>query len=328
MKKTELMKRFAGALLAGGMIAGMCAGCGSSGSSGSSADGSAASGKAGDVYRIGYTNQADSDVWLKLVEDEFVAQMDADSSVEVTCVDANLDQQKQLDQIDNFIMQDMDLIIAVACDYSGVTPGVEAANEAGIPVVTLAIQSEGGEATFVGCQHREAGVMQAEQLAEELPENAKVLYLSGTPGLYHSAQREEGFTTVINEKRPDVEILASMTGEYVRDKAMKVVEDWCQTYTQFDAIVCANDEMALGAIEALKAADRLDGVMVCGVDATKEACAKIENGEMLFSICQPADTIAKTCVDTISKLRAGEEVDDIVAVNFELVTAENVQDYK
>lgn len=314
------IKRILAGITGAALLLTLCTGCGNSAAPTDAAD-------ADGVFRIGYTNQADSDVWLKLVEDSFIKEMAGDQTVEVTCVEANNDQQKQLDQIDNFIMQKMDLIVVVACDYAGVTPGVQAANTANIPVICLAIASEGGESTFVGCQHREAGVMQADYLANSLPENAKVLYLSGTPGLYHSVQREEGFTTVINEKRPDVEILASMTGEYMRDKAMKVVEDWCQAYPSFDAIVCANDEMAMGAIEALKAANRLDGVSVCGVDATADACAKIKSGEMLFSISQPAVKIAQTCVETISKIRSGEAVGSEVTVNFELVTAENVADY-
>lgn len=316
----KMFKRVMAVLTIGVMCVGMCTGCGGN------ADGTAASGD-GEVFKIGYTNQADSDVWLKLVEDSFVSKMAEDKTVEVTCADANLDQQKQLDQIDNFIMQQKDLVIIVGCDYSGVTPGVEACNAAGIPVICLAIASEGGDSTFVGCQHREAGVMQAEELAKNLKENAKVLYMSGTPGLYHSTQREEGFATTIGELRPDIEILNSNTGEYVRDKAMKVTEDWCQTYSEFDAIVCANDEMALGAIEALKAANRLDGVTVVGVDATAEACAAIQNGEMLFSICQPAETIAKTCVDTIADLRSGKDIGSEVNVDFELVTKDNVADY-
>lgn len=320
----KMHKRVLAMLTMGAMCIGMCTGC--SGNAGGTSNSSTAS-NSGDVFKIGYTNQADSDVWLKLVEDSFVSKMAEDKTVEVTCADANLDQQKQLDQIDNFIMQQMDLIVIVGCDYSGVTPGVEACNAAGIPVICLAIASEGGESTFVGCQHREAGVMQAEELAKSLKQNAKILYMSGMPGLYHSTQREEGFTTTIHELRPDVEILNSNTGEYVRDKAMKVTEDWCQTYSAFDAIVCANDEMALGAIEALKAANRLEGVTVVGVDATEEACAAIQNGEMLFSICQPAEKIAETCVDTIADMRSGKDVGSEVNVDFELVTKDNVADY-
>ncbi|MFV0362528.1 MAG: sugar ABC transporter substrate-binding protein [Suipraeoptans sp.] len=207
------------------------------------------------------------------------------------------------------------------------TPRVISANDANIPVICLGIESEGGDYTFVGCQNRDAGVMQAEYMAENLEDGAKVLYLSGTPGLYHSVERHDGFYETIEELRPDVELVAEMTGEYTRDKAQKVVEDWCQSYDEFDAIVCANDQMALGAIEALKAAGRLDGVLIAGVDATDEAMEKIEAGEMAVSIRQSADALAENCYNTIQMLQKGEDPGDRVIVDFEPVTIDNVADY-
>lgn len=141
-----LIKRFTALVLGAACVMTLFSGCSQEQSPGE-ASGSETAGSG--VFRVGYTNQADSDVWLKLVEDSFIQEMAGDKTVEVTCVEANNDQQKQLDQIDNFIMQKMDLIVVVACDYAGVTPGVQAANDAGIPIITLAIASEGGESTFL-----------------------------------------------------------------------------------------------------------------------------------------------------------------------------------
>ena len=309
------------ALLASAMMAGVLSGCGAAGGS-EGGDSSAE-----DAFVVAYLNSGDSDVFDKLKKDTFNDLVKDDATIKVINSEANMDPQKQLNQIDDAIMQEVDAIVVVPIDYSGVTPGVKSANEAGIPVVCLGIESESGEYTFVGCQNRDAGVMQAEYMAEKLPENAKVLYLSGTPGLYHSIERHDGFFETMAEKRTDVEILGEMTGEYTRDKAQKVVEDWCQSYPEFDAIVCANDQMALGAVEALKAANRLDGVMVAGVDATTDAMNKIKEGEMAISIRQSAPALAQNCYETLQKMQKGEDPGDRVIVDFEPVTADNVDEY-
>lgn len=317
------MKKYLAMLLAGSLL--LCAaGC----ATGANGGGDAEAGANGEkVFTVAYLNSGDSDVFDKLKKDTFNDLVKDDATIKVVNSEANMDPQKQLNQIDDAIMQEVDAIIVVPIDYSGVTPGVKAANEAGIPVIALGIESEGGEYTFVGCQNRDAGVMQAEYMAEKLPENAKVLYLSGTPGLYHSVERHDGFYETMAEKRPDVELLGEMTGEYTRDKAQKVVEDWCQSYPEFDAIVAANDQMALGAVEALKAAGRLDGVLVAGVDATDEAMQKVKSGEMAISIRQSAPALAQNCLDTVKKMQAGSQVDSRVIVDFEPVTIDNVDAY-
>lgn len=312
------MKRVLALILAVGMVFVGLAGC--AGGSGDSDGGDA-------EFTVAYCNSGDSDVFDKLKKDTFNNLVADDSTIEVVNSEANMDSQKQLNQVDDAIMQEVDAIIIVPIDYSGITPAVKAANDANIPVICLGIESEGGEYTFVGCENRDAGVLQAEYMAENLPENAKVLYLSGTPGLYHSVERHDGFYETMEELRPDVELVAEMTGEYTRDKAQKVVEDWCQSYDEFDAIVCANDQMALGAVEALKAADRLEGVLIAGVDATDEAMEKIDSGEMAISIRQSADALAENCYETIQKIQSGEDPGERVVVDFEPVTIDNVGEY-
>lgn len=319
------MKKWLSIMLAGSMLLAAATGCANSGGSGS---GSAAGSSAGkDVFTIAYLNSGDSDVFDKLKKDTFNDMVKGDKTIKVINSEANMDPQKQLNQVDDAIMQEVDAIIVVPIDYSGITPGVKAANAAGIPVIALGIESEGGDYTFVGCQNRDAGVMQADFMAEKLPQGAKVLYLSGTPGLYHSVERHDGFYETMKQKRPDVELVAEMTGEYTRDKAQKVVEDWCQSYDKFDAIVAANDQMALGAIEALKAAGRLEGVMVAGVDATTEAMEKVKAGEMAVTIRQSAPALAENCYATIQKLQKGEDPGARVIVDFEPVSADNVEQY-
>ena len=281
-----------------------------------------------DKFRVGYANMADTDVFVKARKDAFIAASKDDASMKIMFTDANLDMQKQLDQIDNFIMQQVDAIVVVPVDYEGIVPGVEKANEAGIPVIALGIESAAGESTFVGSTNVDAGRMQGEFMAEKLPKNAKVLYLEGTPGLYHSKERWLGFKEALLDKRSDVKLLSKLTGEYDREKGMKVTEDWIQKYPKFDAIIAANDQMALGAVQALRTANRLKGVLVSGVDGVPEALDAIEAGEMAQSIFQNAVGQGSETYNALKKVQAGEKSPEDILVPFESITKANVGQYK
>jgi inositol transport system substrate-binding protein len=112
-----------------------------------------------------------------------------------------------------------------------------------------------------------------------------------------------------------------------RTKGMQIMEDWIQSFPQIDAVVAANDEMALGALIALKGANRLQGVLIAGVDATKDACTAIKNGEMALSVLQSAPETGKQTFETIKKLQNGEPVQKEVIIPHINVTKENVDDY-
>lgn len=278
-------------------------------------------------FVIGYTNLADTDVFTMSRKTAFIDAAKADPDLDIRFTDANLDISKQLDQIDNFITQHVNAIIAVPVDYDGIVPGIEKANAAGIPVITLGIAAAGGDYTFVGSKNYDAGKLQGEFMKEKLPKNAKILYLQGTPGLYHSVERLQGFTDACLKQRPDVTLLASLTGNYDRAEGMKVTEDWIQSFPQFDAIIAANDQMALGALEALKTADRLKGVMISGVDGTADALKAIKAGEMSQSIFQNAKGQGAATFDVIESIKAGNKAPKEKLVAFESITADNIDKY-
>jgi inositol transport system substrate-binding protein len=112
-----------------------------------------------------------------------------------------------------------------------------------------------------------------------------------------------------------------------RARGMQLTEDWMQSFAKIDCIAAANDEMALGALEALKGANRNAGVLIAGVDATADACKAIKNGEMAITILQSAPGISKNCYDTVKKIQNGEPVDKEVIVPHENVTIDNVDNY-
>jgi inositol transport system substrate-binding protein len=247
-----------------------------------------------------------------------------DPNFKVTFTNAAADLQAQLDHIDNFISQKMDAIIVQPADTMGIVPGIERANKAGIPVISIISKSGGGNTIYVGNSYLETGIMQGEYFAKVLPGNAKIVYMMGQPGFDHSRDRRSGFLDTLRKARPDVTVLADQTANYDRAQGMKLMEDWIQAFPQIDAVVCANDQMALGALQALRMAGRDKGVMIGGVDATDEACQEIKNGGLTMTIQQSAKLEAQGCYDTLKKLRAGETVPKEVSIPNVLVTKDNV----
>lgn len=308
------------------LLISLLSGCGGSDNSGGSSDssGGSDSASADDTKTIGFTNMANTDVFCKYTMDQFET-FAKEKGWEVKTADANLDTSKQISQIDTFISSKVDGIVIEAVDYEAIVPGIEAANKAGIPVIALIVDAAGGEFTYIGSDNYQCGEAQAEYYTEVLPQDAKIVYLAGTPGLNHSTLRRDGFFE--NFKRDDVEVLDELAGDFEREKGMKIMQDWLQAYPQIDGVVCANDQMALGAIQALKSANRLDGVVVCGVDATEDGMQSIKDGEMSASMLYNGIVQAETAVSTLESIFNGEDVEERIISPFELVSKDNVDDY-
>jgi inositol transport system substrate-binding protein len=279
------------------------------------------------VFTIGYANSSDADFFDKLKRDEFERTAAKDPSLRVTFTNANQDMQMQLDQVDNFIAQKMDAIIICPSDTAGIIPAIEKANAAGIPVICIGVSAGGGDSTYVGTEYIDAGIRQGEYMAEHLPLNAKIVYLAGTPGYSHARDRRQGFLDTLVAKRPDVALLAEQTAMYERVRGMQIMEDWIQAFPQIDGVIAANDQMALGALEALRGAQRNRGVLIAGVDGTTEACQLIKNGEMSISILQSAPALAQGTYGVIKKLQSGATVEREVIIPHENITIENVDEY-
>ena len=280
----------------------------------------------GEKVKIGFANLADTDLFCKRTMDYFVNFCaESHPEWEVICADANLDVNTQISQVENFVVSECDAIVIMPVDYEGAVPAVEAANAANIPVICLVIDAAGGEKVYVGSDNYECGKIQAEVANEQLPENAKIVYLAGTPGLHHATLRMNGFTE--NLKRDDVEILSNMPADFETEKGMSVMEDWLQTYDQIDGLISANDTQAHGAIQAMKAVDRLDNTFIISVDGSYDAFTEIANGEMYGTMFYNGELQAKNAIGVIEKFLAGEtEIEDVIS-KFELVTKDNVAEY-
>ncbi len=283
-------------------------------------------GKSGRRMVIGYTFFSAQDVFQNIVKNAFL-EAAAARQVEVKVIDPQMDIERQVTAIETFVSLGVDAIVCSPLDFQGAIPGVLAANSARIPYVAVNAEVGGGNFTYVGSRNYEAGAIQGEHMAKVLPKGAKIVYLRGTEGMAHTRDRRQGVQDKLLAPRPDIRLLAEQTASYDRVQAMKVMEDWIQAFPQIDAVLAANDQMALGALEALKAARREKGVYIAGIDGTQEARQNVARGLFSMTVLQDAKGQASTALETALKLIAGEKLPKVIHVPFRPITPENIKEY-
>jgi ribose transport system substrate-binding protein len=187
----------------------------------------------------------------------------------------------QMSQIEDAIIKRPDAVVFIPVDFQAMVPGIEQMNAAGIPIVNLTDRSAGGEfISFVGCDDYRLGLESGRYLLERMGRRGNVIILEGVGGSNNSNARVGGFMEAIAEA-PDVTLLASQPGNFQRLQALQVTENLLQAHQQIDGIMAANDSMALGAIEAVDAANRT--ALVTSINGTKEAVDAIKAGKLLAS---------------------------------------------
>ena len=252
------------------------------------------------------------------------AQKAADGyGVEMSVVDAGDDVTKQVSDIEDLVSKGISVLIVNPVDSDAVTGAVEAAKAKGVKVIAVDRVVNGVE---IECQIASDNVLGAElatqYIVDKLGEGAKVAELEGVPGASAAIDRSKGFHNVTDAK---LDVVAKQTANFDRAQGMSVMENMLQASGDIQAVFAANDEMALGALEAIAGAGK--DIMVMGFDATDDAIAAIKDGRMAGTIAQQPDLIGKTAVDNAMKLIAGETIPTSIPVEVTLVTAENVDTY-
>lgn len=240
--------------------------------------------------------------------------------IELVVVDAQNDPNRQLSGIENLIQSKVDVILVNPCDSSAVVPAVKAANKAGIPVVTVDRGADGGEVvTHIASDNVAGGRMAGEFIAKLLGGKGKVVELEGIPGTSAARDRGKGFNEAI-AKYPNIKVVARQEAGFDRAKGMTVMENILQAQPEIDAVFAHNDEMALGALRAIKAAGRLDKIKIVGFDATDDAVKAVKEGTMVATVAQKPREMGKIAVEIARKIMNGEKVEKFIPVPLELVT--------
>ncbi|MDG5472473.1 ribose ABC transporter substrate-binding protein RbsB [Jeotgalibacillus sp. ET6] len=241
-----------------------------------------------------------------------------EAGMDITVVDAQDDPAKQISDIEDLIQQDVDLILVNPTDSAAIASAIESANSSDIPVITVDRSAEGGEVvTHIASDNVEGGRLAGNFIIEELGGSGNVVELEGIAGSSAARERGEGFNEVVNES--EIEIVANQTANFDRAEGLSVMENIIQSGAEFDAVFAHNDEMALGAVEALEAAGMSD-VIVVGFDATEDAVAAVEAGTMAATVAQKPDEIGMSAIETAQTVLDGETVEEFVPVELELIT--------
>lgn len=283
--------------------------------------------KDGKKLKIGVTFPI-LDQFLQTVADGMQARAD-EAGVELVIVAAQERADLQLSQVENFVSQGLDGVIIVPQDTEATQPMTDAVTKAGIPLAYVNRRPAGlsNDIPYVGSNSIIAGQLQMTELAKLAGGKGKVAILQGDVSQEAAQLRTQGCKEIV-EQNPDMEVVREASGLWARDKGLQITENWIQSGEQIDIICSNNDEMALGAIQALKQAGKLDQVLVGGVDATADALIAMEAGELEVTVFQDAKGQGAGGVDAVITISNGEKVPSYVDVPYQLVTPENMADFK
>ncbi|MHC9161198.1 ribose ABC transporter substrate-binding protein RbsB [Exiguobacterium profundum] len=251
-------------------------------------------------------------VALKEGAEEQANEMDAT----LTVADAQNDAAKQVNDVEDMIQKGMDLILINPTDSEAVGAAVQAANDAGIPVITVDRNAETGDVVaHVASDNVAGGQLAGDYMVELVGEGQKVVELEGVPGASATRDRGQGFNEAIDGK---LEVVAKQSANFDRAEGLTVMENILQDNKDIVAVFAHNDEMALGAVQALEAAGMSD-VKVIGFDATDDAVKAVEGGTMAATVAQKPAEIGKLGVEAAINHLKGETVEENIPVELELI---------
>ncbi|MBD9520711.1 MULTISPECIES: sugar ABC transporter substrate-binding protein [unclassified Ensifer] len=255
--------------------------------------------------------------------------------VELQIEDAQNDVSKQQSQIQNFIAAGVTAIIVNPVDTDATAAMSKIAADAGIPLVyvnrePVNVDTLPEKQAFVASNEQESGTLQTQEICKMLGGKGKAVVMMGELSNQAARMRTKDIHDVLaTDQCKGIEIVEEQTANWSRTQGSDLLTNWLSAGLEFDAVISNNDEMAIGAIQALKAAGRsMDSVVIGGIDATQDALAAMAAGDLDVTVFQNAAGQGKGSVDAALKLAKGEPVDKKVYIPFELVTKDNLDKYQ
>lgn len=238
-----------------------------------------------------------------------------ENNVELVVVDAGDDAAKQTSDIEDLVSRNVGVLIVNPVDSDAVAPAVKSAMSQGIKVIAV---DRGVNGVDVDCQIASDNVagarMATKYLMELVGEGAKVAELQGVPGASATIDRGAGFHQVADQS---LQVAASQTANFNRAEGMTVMENILQSDGTIKGVFAHNDEMALGAVEAVAASGK--DIKIVGFDATDDAQKAVKDGKMAATVAQKPDKMGETAIGTAVKIMAGETVEKSIPVEVELI---------
>ncbi|HDR9507133.1 rhizopine-binding protein [Burkholderia cepacia] len=283
--------------------------------------------------KIGVTMASFDDTFLTILRNSINDAAKKDGAT-VQIEDGGNDVGKQLSQVQNMIAQKVDAIIVNAVDTDATPKITKMATAAKIPLVyvnrkPVDFDKLPAGVAVVASDEKQSGTLQARQVCKLLGGKGDLLVLMGELSNESARARTKDIEDVIATKDcSGMKIVDKREGKWSRTQGQDITMNWLSSGTKFDAIVSNNDEMAIGAINALKAARKwTPKTVVAGIDATPDGLASMKSGELKVSVYQNAIGQGAQSVAAALKLAKKQPVDRFVNVPFELVTPENMNQY-
>jgi galactofuranose transport system substrate-binding protein len=322
MKKSFLIPLISTAILA-------LAGC-SSGSETGGAN-SNSTGDDGELV-VGWSQMENNNPW-RIAETKSIREEAEKRGIKMVYSDAQSDTAKQISDVEDMVAQGVDYIILAPREFEGLTPALTTAKNADIPIVLVdrKVAGEPGKdyVSFLGSNFIEQGQKAADWLIEEMGGKGNIVELTGTSGSSVALDRQKGFVDKLKEKAPDMKVIASQTGDFARANGQKVMENLLQSEgDNIDAVYAHNDEMAIGAINAIKAAGKVPGkdIIIVSVDGTKDALQAIIDGEMGATV-ESSPFFGPSVFDVIENLENGKEVEKEIIIEDRFFDKTNAADF-
>lgn len=251
-----------------------------------------------------------------------------ENGIEIIDLYADNDIEKQISQCSDLLQQDIDALIVMPVDFEGITPALEEAAAAGVPVVSVDAEAAAGDLTigYIASDNWLAGNLCGQHVLDTL-DSAKILVLSH-PEIKCTIDRLQGFKDAL-EGHEGYEIIAEQPASGIYDKGMSVMDNWLQQYEEgdFNVVFAINDGSLQGAIASMQAANRLKGVQTYAVDGQQTMADFILEGIQTAEAAQDPYNMGRGAVDMLIANSKGEEVPYENLLEVHLITIDNAKDY-
>ena len=282
----------------------------------------------GKVFRVAYIARAQADSFAAWLANSIVEEAAKYDNMTVDVFDGQASDDKENSLIENAITNKYDAIVIQPNNGEAQRPYAEKAVAAGIVTITTNARISGIQgASSVDADPYAQAAVNAQLALTQVPQNANVVVLNGPPGNFHADERRKSWQAEFFDKRPDVTIVGEEIANWNKDEAMNAMETWMQANDKIDAIISMNDNMAAGALEAVKDKPAFASILAYGVDGTAEACLLIKEGRMTSTSLQSAYDLASTILSTLDKLLTGKETQIDTDIDCPLITKDNVDQY-
>ncbi len=279
----------------------------------------------GKQLTIGFDAMNVSMTWMKFAHDAMVKKA-KELGVKFIVYDSQNDVAKQSANMEDLVSLKVDGIVTNPLDVNSLVPAINRAVKAGIPVVTFDRAAIGADYSFyVGCDDAAGGRMIADFLNQKLNGKGKIVLITGTPGSSPQLNRSKGFKEQL-VKYPGLQIAFEQTGEFFREKGMKVMEDAITAVPDFNAVVCQNDDMMMGAIQALKSAGiPRSKYIITGFDGVPDGLRAVRDGSADCTVQYPIGQAPEVLERLVKYLRGEKPAEKDYYMPPWVITKENIK---